>query len=175
MRRTEQTGLLVGLILASAGTAAAVGFVALYRLQDDPIPDLGATYRFAAFLQPIPFVLAAVLAVAGRHRRAVLWGVLVAVVVIGAGGSWWLSGLAEVRRIENEPARRRGLGNIFPDAEGQIGAVVAIVWPVLAAALIGLTALLVWAATRRTRRNPPRRPEARAHGPSLGAEDPLPG
>ena len=85
-----------------------------------------------------------------------------------------MSGLAEVRRVENEPARRQGLGNIFPDAEGQIGAVVAIVWPVLAAALIGVTALLVWAATRRTRRNPPRRVETRAHGPSLAAEDPLP-
>jgi hypothetical protein len=81
---------------AVAGTAA---FVALYRLRDDPLPGLGAAYRTAAYLQPLPFAAAALLAVCLRRQPAAMGFVLAAVVGCGGYGWWSLSGLEEVRRV----------------------------------------------------------------------------
>jgi hypothetical protein len=60
--------------------------------------------------------------------------------------------LAEVRRIENEPVRRRALGNLFPDIEGQTGAVGALLWPIVVVVIIGGMTLVGWAASGGTRR-----------------------
>ena len=85
-----------------------------------------------------------------RRRPAVLGLLLAAAVGCGAFGWFWLSGLADVRRLENEPVRRHALGNILPDIEGQAGAVKAFLWPVAATGLIGGVALVGWAVARRS-------------------------
>lgn len=157
MRVTGTGRVLMGLTVAAA---SAVAFVALYRLHDDPLPGLGSAFRTAAFLQPIPYLTAAVLAVCLRRRPAILAFTLAAVVGCGAYGWWWLSGLEEVRRVENEPVRRNALGNILPDIEGEAGAAGAFVWPFVAAAVVGGVTLVGWFAVGRTG---PRRP--RPSGP----------
>src|SRR4051794_6670341 len=112
---------LMWLTIAASGAAGAAAFLALYRLRSDPQPGLGASFRTAALVQPVPFAAAALLAVGLRRRPAILGAVLAAAVGCGAFGWWWLSSLADVRRVENEPVRRRALGNILPDIEGQAG------------------------------------------------------
>jgi hypothetical protein len=142
---------LLWLTVAASAAAGAAAFVALWRLRDDPLPGLGAAFRTAAFLQPVPFAVAAGLAVWGRRRPVVLGHVLAAVVGCGAYGWWWLSGLEEVRRTESEPVRRNALGNILPDIEGEAGAAKALLWPAVVAGVIGASGLAGWAATRRPR------------------------
>jgi hypothetical protein len=139
------------LTIAASCAAGAAAFLTLYRLRDDPLPSLGATFRIAAFLQPIPFAAAAILAVCLRRRPEILGYSLAAVIGGGSFGWWWLSGLAELRRIENEPVRRGALGNILPDIEGQVGSVKALLWPVAVVVIIGGLTLIGWAASRRTR------------------------
>jgi hypothetical protein len=141
----------MGLTVVAASAAGAVAFAALYRLRDDPSPALGEAYRLAAFLQPLPFVAAAAVAVGLRRRPAVLAFTLAAVVGCGAFGGWWLSGPAETRRVENEPVRRNALGNILPDFGGEAGAVEAFLWPVAAAGVVGVLTLIGWATTRNSR------------------------
>jgi hypothetical protein len=145
---------LAWLLIAASSAAATVAFVCLYELRDDPLPALGSTFRTAAFLQPIPYVAAVALAVGLRRRPAVLAFTLAGVVGCGAYGWWWLSGLAEIRRIENEPVRRNALGNILPDIEGEAGAVKALVWPLVVAVIVGGLTLVGWLAVGRGR--PPR-------------------
>lgn len=150
--RREQTGrALMGLTMVAGVLAGAMAVLALYRLRDDPVSSLGEAYRIAAFLQPVPYLAAAVLAVRLRHRPAIVAFILAAVAACGGFGWWWLSALAEVRRIENEPVRRHALGNILPDAEGEFGAVVAFLWPAVVAAVVGGLALIGWAAARPAR------------------------
>jgi hypothetical protein len=140
------------LTIAASGVAGAAAFIALYRLRNDPELGLGAAFRTAAFLQPVPFAVAALLAVVLRRRPAVQGLVLSAAVGCGAFGWWWLSGLADLRRLENEPVRRRALGNILPDIEGQAGVVKAFLWPAVVAGVIGGSAFVGWAATGRNSR-----------------------
>src|SRR6516225_3021357 len=123
MDRTRTARILMWLTIAASAVAGAVAFAALYRLRGDPQPGLGAAYETAAYLQPVPFAVAAGLAVAFRRRPVVLACVLAAVVLCGAYGAWWLGELEGVRLVENQPVRRNSLGNIAPDIEGQIGAV----------------------------------------------------
>jgi hypothetical protein len=162
MNNNQLGRVLVGLTMAASIASGAVAFIALYRLRNDPLADLGNTFRFAAFLQPIPFAIAALLAIVVRRRPAIVGTVLVAVTACGVYGWWWLSGLEEIRRIENEPVRRGALGNILPDIEGQAGAVKAILWPLLVVAAIGGAASIAWLATRR--RTMPRQRSSSASG-----------
>ena len=152
MGGTKTGRSLMWLTVAVSRAAGAAAFLALYRLRGDPHPRLGATYRNEAFLQLVPFAGAALLAVCLRRRPVILRFVLAATVGCGAFGWWSLSGLAEVRRKENMPVRRQALGNILPDVEGQAGAVTAFLWPVVAAGVIGGSALVGWLATGRTPR-----------------------
>jgi hypothetical protein len=152
------------LTIAASGAAGAAGFFFLYRLRDDPLPTLGETFRIAAFLQPIPFVAAAILAVFLRRRPWILGIAFAAVVACGVFGGWWLADLAEVRRVENEPTRRRAMGNIFPDLEGQVGAGESFVWPFAAGVIIGVATLVGWATSGRKRRDR----ESIQHAPRYG-------
>lgn len=149
MRATRTGGAVIGLTLVAALAAGALAFLALYRLRDDPLPGLGSAYRTAAFLQPIPYVAAVAAAAGLRRRPAVVAFLLAGVVGCGAYGAWWLSGLAEIRRVENEPVRRNALGNIFPDIEGEAGAVEAWVWPLVVAVILGGLTFVGWLAVGR--------------------------
>jgi phosphotransferase system glucose/maltose/N-acetylglucosamine-specific IIC component len=149
MRATNAGHVLTSLTIVAASLAGTLAFLALYRLRDDPIPALGSAYRTAAFLQPIPYVLAIVVAIGLRRRPAVVAFLLAGVVGCGAYGAWWLSGLAEIRRVENEPVRRNALGNIFPDIEGEAGAVEAWVWPLVVAVIVGGLTFVGWLAVGR--------------------------
>src|SRR5689334_13935326 len=128
--RGERTGrALMWLTTAASCAAGTVAFLALYRLRGDPLRSLGATFRIAAYLQSTPYAASNILTAGLRHRPRILGFAHAAVIGCGSYGGWWLGGLAEVRRVENEPVRRRSLGNILPDIEGQVGAVRAVLWP----------------------------------------------
>jgi len=144
--------IVMWLTIAASCAAGAASFAALYRLSDDPLPSLGATFRVAAFLQLIPFAAACVLAVCLRRRPDILGFARAGVIGCGLYGWWWLAGLADVRRIENEPVRRRALGNILPDIEGQVGSVEAMFWPIVVVVVIGGATLIGWAVSASIRR-----------------------
>jgi amino acid transporter len=154
-RRSRLGDALAALTVTACVAAAVAAFVALYRLRNDPNAGLGSMFRFAAYLQLIPFAIAAALALVARRRAAVGGTILIAVIACGVYGWWWFSGLEEVRRFENEPVRRRALGNIFPDIESQAEAVKAMLWPLVVVAVIGGAALIACLATR-THKSPAR-------------------
>jgi hypothetical protein len=129
-----------------AGGGAAASFLVLYDLRDDPMPGLASLFRIDAFLQFLPFALAAILAIALRNRPAILAFTFAATLACGLYGWWWLSEMAEARRFEYQPVRRRALGNLLPDIEGQTGSVKALVWPFVELGAIGIVTLVGWAA-----------------------------
>jgi len=146
---TRQT--LVWLTLLASCAASVASFLFLFRLRDDPLPSLAERFQFAAYLQPIPYATAIAFALCLRRRLKILKFLFAAVIGCGAFGGWWLGGLAELRRTENEPVRRRALGNILPDIGGQVASVEALLWPFVAIGIIGAATLIGWAQSRNAR------------------------
>lgn len=149
----EKTGLvLMWMTLVSSVAAGAASFAFLYRLGNDPLPELGARFKTAAFLQLVPFVAASVLAVCLRRRPDILIFSIAAVIGCGLLGGWWLSGIADDRRAESASARHRDVGDLFPNLGGQVGSLEAMIWPSAEIVVIGGATMIGWAASRTKRR-----------------------